>query len=220
MTRISARPRRSSRRPTNAPADGGNGIEENSLHRYFYFALTMPGATGATTTASRVCVRRTGSVALPMPGAPAQDHDAILPIACTPNGDASGRKVTQGYAPALAIAQGTTDGPRVELSYRSLLATHGVGRQKVMTIEHEFYPSNTPTPDVDELATVDFPLDVGQWGTRSGIAVYEKCDPWQGCPNDPNYVGADAGFASVWSDTRRSLTPRVTDTFIRAFEWQ
>lgn len=207
----------------NAPAAaGGNGIEEDVVHRYWYVALTEPMDTSPSTQWSRVCVHRTGSVDANVPSSPAQDHDRFLQVACTPSADPSGRDVGQAYAPALAVAQGTTDRPRVELSYRSLVRSPEVARQNVMSIDWALFPSQTPTPDNDHLAFADSPLGVGQWGTRSGIAAYEKCISG-GCPSDGNFpsaTGADVGFASAWSDTRRSLSPRVTDTFIRTFEWE
>jgi hypothetical protein len=115
----------------------------------------------------------------------------------------------------------TDDGPRVEVTYRSLLDGTNKGRQDVMTLAHWLIPSLAPAPAVDHLASVDFPLGVGEWGTRSGLAVYEKCDRFNpACPTDANYANSDAGFAGAWSDTRRVLTPRVTDTFVRSFEWE
>lgn len=206
----------------NAPArNDGNGIDEDPVYRYWYFALTMPRSTGSTASTSKVCVYRTGAVEYPVPGAPAQDHADILPLGCTTSADPSDRVLAQAYAPAIAVAQGTTDGPRVEVTYRSLLREGNVGRQDVMTLEHTLFPSQTPAPDFDHLATVDFPLRVGLWGTRSGLAVYEKCDRFNpACPSDGNYSSSDAGFAGAWSDTRRVLNPRVTDTFIRSFEWE
>src|SRR5690606_38045728 len=104
------------------------------------------------------------------------DHDRILEIGCTSNQDASDRDTAQHLAPGIAVAQGTADFPRVEVTYRSLLRGVDTGRQDVMTLEHQFFPSLTAAPDLDHVGTVDFPLDVGQWGTTSGLAVYEKCD--------------------------------------------
>ncbi len=214
----SARRARNTDRPEvamNMAAFALDGSQEDEERKGWYFAVTKRSDTSGS--GMRVCIYGTGYVTN---GA----LEYFKELYCSPDTDPQGGgSVTDAWAPALAVMQGSGTVPFVNAGDEHLIGmVHRAGfsngtRTMATTAQSQ---SNTYT---EARLTVDGTGVPNAWegdaGLQLGLAVYQPCELGiAGCPQSGSFAYPSIPFLATWPDTRPTNTFGNV-IYARRFTW-
>jgi hypothetical protein len=199
----------------NMPAFALDGAQETEPAKGWYFAATKRSTTSGS--GMRVCLYGTGYVTN---GA----LELFKELYCSPDTDPQGGgAVTDAWAPALAVMQGSGTIPFVSSGDEHLIGiVHRAGfsngtRTMATTARSQ---SNTYT---ERRLSIDGPGVPNAWesdaGLQLGLAAYQPCELGiAGCSTTTSFPYPNIPFLAAWPDTR-AVSPNGNMIYARRFTW-